>query len=165
MDQIFKRQIRSLHIAGQPVEIVLRQLAKADIQDIRTIAKDSFPKVWSESEFDFFINHEHGLCLGAFRESQLLGYLLCLLIQGELDVITVAVEPQLRRLHIAETLLRAALEFEMVEQAFLEVESQNQAAIRFYEKVGFKKYGIRKKYYEGQRDALVMKIEKGRPGF
>jgi ribosomal-protein-alanine N-acetyltransferase len=120
--------------------------------------------VWKEDEFAFFINHEQGLCLGAFREHTLVGYLLCLLVQGELDIISVAVASKVRRCRIAEALLKTALGLEKVSQAFLEVESQNQAAISFYEKVGFKKYGIRKKYYEGQRDAVVMKIEKSELG-
>ena len=38
----------------------------------------------------------------------------------------------------------------------LEVDTENAPAIHLYEKFGFKNLGIRKKYYNGSRDAYIM---------
>lgn len=160
MDQGTKRQIRSFNFAGNELEIEIRQLVEKDIPTIISIAKDSFPKVWKTDEFLYFINHAHGLCLGAFVKNELIGYLLNLLVQGELDVISVAIAPKHRRLHVAELLMNCAWEHDGVTGAFLEVESTNLGAIKLYEKLGFTNYGLRKKYYEGQRDAVLMKKRK-----
>ena len=160
MDQIFKRQIRSLDVAGQRVEIEIRQLDSPDIEKIRQIAEKSFPKVWKDSEYEYFIKHLSGLCLGVVSQKQMVGFLLTLLVQGEMDVISIAVSPEYRRKNIAKTLLETAWERPQVRQAFLEVDTENSPAIQFYESFGFKAYGVRKKYYEGKRDALVMKRTK-----
>ncbi len=90
----------------------------------------------------------------------MVGFLLTLLVQGEMDVISIAVSPEYRRKNIAKTLLETAWELPQVKQAFLEVDTENSPAIQFYESFGFKAYGVRKKYYEGKRDALVMKRTK-----
>lgn len=43
-------------------------------------------------------------------------------------------------------------------KCFLEVRSRNTPAISLYEKCGFKRVGLRKKYY-GDDDAAVMEAE------
>jgi ribosomal-protein-alanine N-acetyltransferase len=44
---------------------------------------------------------------------------------------------------------------------FLEVNTINSKAISLYEKFGFARYGIRKKYY-GENDAVLMKLDSER---
>ena len=41
----------------------------------------------------------------------------------------------------------------------LEVNTKNIPAIKLYEKFGFKNVGIRKKYYNGLDDAVIMTME------
>jgi RimJ/RimL family protein N-acetyltransferase len=67
----------------------------------------------------------------------------------------VYVAPELRGLHIAEELIRACLDWGRehgVVIARLGVAADNQAAIRCYERCGFKIYGLEKKsgFYEGK---------------
>ena len=38
----------------------------------------------------------------------------------------------------------------------LEVSEQNEVAISLYSKFGFEKVGLRKKYYDGKFDAILM---------
>ena len=157
MDQSSKGQIRSIDVAGKQLNIELGLLSKHNIKSVMAIAALSFPKSWNENEFAYFIEHDCGLCLGVFSQGQLLGYLLCLLVQGELDIVSIAVSPEFRRAHLAQILLEEAWGDKRIQSAFLEVDAANLIAIKLYEKVGFEKYGIRRKYYEGKRDAVVMK--------
>jgi ribosomal-protein-alanine N-acetyltransferase len=58
-----------------------------------------------------------------------------------------------------ETVLNEAVKAS-VQKVFLEVRSSNTAAIKLYEGQGFKKQGIRKKYYsDNNEDAIVYAIE------
>ena len=41
-------------------------------------------------------------------------------------------------------------------QAIFGVDVSNEPAIHLYEKFGFKSLGLRKKYYEGKFDAILM---------
>ena len=81
-------------------------------------------------------------------------------VVGEAHVTNVAVRPNYRRLGAGAGLLCAMLNDIKAgghSAATLEVRVDNDAAIRLYERFGFERAGIRKKYYDnGKKDALIM---------
>jgi len=68
------------------------------------------------------------------------------------EAVHMYVDPGYRGRNIGEKLLRAVLEeafrLEGIEQAQLSVMAGNQGAIRLYEKVGFRTYGIQPGYFK-----------------
>lgn len=78
--------------------------------------------------------------------------------EAEIDFL--CIDSNCRRQHIAENLLHFFEEFilhkNIISHLFLEVGINNFPAIYLYEKLGFKKISIRKKYYKNGEDALVM---------
>jgi ribosomal-protein-alanine N-acetyltransferase len=90
----------------------------------------------------------------------LLGFIGLWLMVGEAHIVTVAVRERYRRLGIGERLVIAALELAMeAEQdvATLEVRASNHAAQLLYEKYGFARLGLRKRYYtDNNEDAVIM---------
>lgn len=160
MDQIFKRQIRSLSSPGQLIQIEIKDLSISLLPEIIDIAKESFEKVWNEKEFAYFISHDSGVCFGAFDNSRLIGFFMGLLSYGELDIVSVAVLKEYRRRGVAENLIECVVSLPQIEKCFLEVEAGNPSAIKLYAKMGFVEYGIRKKYYAGVKDAVLMKWKK-----
>lgn len=160
MGKIIKRKIRSHDASGELREALFKPIEEKDIQTIIAIARESFDKVWSHDEFRYFVAHSSGFCLGVWVDHNLSGYFLGLLVQGELDIVSIAIAKPWRRLGLAEILLRLISEDTRVRRQFLEVESDNEAAILLYRKCGFLQYGIRKKYYAGKKDALLMRKEK-----
>lgn len=159
MGSVPKREIQFSHPLGR---LNLRTLSVSDIPQITEIAKDSFSIVWGERDFQYFLNENTGFCLGVFKESTLLTYGLALLVQGDLDIVSIATRPVHRRQKIAQTLLKHWEEETSVQRLYLEVEETNTAAIQLYAGLGFRHYGKRKKYYQGTRDALLMSKEKKR---
>lgn len=123
---------------------------------VKEIADHSFSVKWSEKDFSYFLCHTCSFCLGFFNEGALIGYLVGLLVQGELDLASVAVLPEERQKKVGKRLLTAAQNHTFIQQIVLEVESTNQAAIRLYESCGFTRVGIRPKYYQGKNDAVRM---------
>jgi ribosomal-protein-alanine N-acetyltransferase len=81
-------------------------------------------------------------------------------VVNEGHITNVAVAPAHRNKHIASALLDAAIaEAEKLEMLglTLEVRKSNTPALSLYKKFGFKLEGIRKEYYEDNReDALIM---------
>lgn len=138
--------------------IQIRKIDGRCVEQVREIARPSFPRLWTVEEFVYFLDNASGVCLGAFDGGRLVGYLIGLLAVDELDVASVAVDPSRRREGIAVLLLREALKGRGLNKAILEVSVANTAAIGLYEKLGFKRVGIRKKYYEGKDDALLMTL-------
>lgn len=134
----------------------VRRITCNDIADIKKIADQTFPKPWKEMDFAYFLAHEHGWCRGAFEKDRLCAYLLSLVVQGEMDLVSIATDPKRQRKGYAAQLVEAAEKEGSVHRLLLEVNANNKAAIEFYKSQGFTQYGKRLKYYEGKEDALLM---------
>ena len=105
---------------------------------------------------------------GEAGESVPAGLILYRLAADEGEIITLATLPAMRRRGLGGRLLGAALaEMAMsgARRAFLEVAAGNAPAIALYEKHGFSRAGLRKRYYAaphgGREDALVMALAFG----
>lgn len=90
----------------------------------------------------------------------LLGFIGLWLMVGEAHIVTLAVRERHRRRGIGERLVIAILELAMQaeqEVATLEVRASNDAAQRLYDKYGFARLGLRKRYYsDNNEDAVIM---------
>ena len=80
-------------------------------------------------------------------------------VEGESEILTLAVAPQARRQGIASALLRALLG-ERPGQVFLEVRPSNTVARHLYERLGFEVVGRRPGYYtHPPEDAIAMRLQ------
>lgn len=87
------------------------------------------------------------------------GLVLLQAVAGEAEVLTIGVRPAWRRAGLGRRLLDgalAALAAEGVTRLFLEVEAGNAAARALYAAAGFADVAMRRGYYEGGADAVVM---------
>jgi len=77
---------------------------------------------------------------------------------GEAEVIDIGVLSEYRKRGIGKGLFEAVFQY-MRENGVgalnLEVREDNIPAIRLYEKLGFEKVGVRKKYYDNKVDAIL----------
>jgi ribosomal-protein-alanine N-acetyltransferase len=94
------------------------------------------------------------------------GVILCRVAAGEMEVLTIGVDPAARRAGLGKALVAAALGAARqagAEAAFLEVAADNAAAVALYAGLGFRRAGLRRAYYDrgdGERaDALVMRLD------
>lgn len=99
-------------------------------------------------------------CAVAEAESRVVGF--CLAASEEVlgYVITMDVLEAYRRHGIASALLEAveqALAARQVGEVWLETATDNDAAIAFWQRHGYRKHGVRKDYYPGGRDAFSMR--------
>lgn len=168
MDRFVETQIpshelpRGVASAGPLGQI--RALDCRDVEAVRGIAAESFPVLWTEQEFNYFLTHDNRLCMGLFSkgggESRLRAYFLGLLVHGDLDIISVATRLDDRRLGFGQQLIDHACRQPDVLRAFLEVETGNEAALGLYKKSGFQVLGRRSAYYGPGRDAFLMRWQK-----
>jgi len=100
------------------------------------------------------------ICLGAFEDGRLLGYLITSRYVDAWHVMNVAVAPLRQRSGIATALLSElfALTRDDDRRGYtLEVRVSNTGAIALYEQLGFESRGVRRGYYTDNReDALIM---------
>ena len=89
--------------------IEVRRLAYADLPQVVAIERRAFPTPWSLAMFVLELSKPSGVCLAAFMEGRLAGYLVCSRYDTVWHIMNVAVDPDRRRLGIASTLLSALL--------------------------------------------------------
>jgi ribosomal-protein-alanine N-acetyltransferase len=140
-------------------ELEIRQLAYADLPQVIAIERRAFPTPWSLAMFVLELSKPSGICLAALEDGEMVGYLVCSRYDTVWHLMNVAVDPGRRRQGIATSLLEQLFEQadQPSEQYTLEVRTSNDAAIRLYERFGFRAAGRRRAYYHDNReDALIM---------
>jgi ribosomal-protein-alanine N-acetyltransferase len=139
----------------------------ADAGALASVHGASFAHGWSESEFDRLLTDRAVVAQLARAEGgrgAVLGFILSRRAADEAEILTVAVVPRARGRGIATDLVRrhlgrlAALG---VARLFLEVEEQNEPALRLYRRYGFREVGRRPRYYRDSGDppasALILR--------
>jgi ribosomal-protein-alanine N-acetyltransferase len=140
-------------------DLEIRPLTYADLPQVIAIERRAFPTPWSLAMFVLELSKPSGICLAAFVGQRLVGYLVCSRYDTVWHLMNIAVDDGLRRQGIATTLLERLFELadKPSEQYTLEVRMSNDAAIRLYERFGFRTAGRRRAYYHDNReDALIM---------
>ena len=91
-----------------------------DAQPVAEIAGASFNEPWSVKESCYFLTHPHRVAVGIFDpQRRLLCYFLALLVQGDLDIISLATRSERRRQGLAKEILEHILQDPLIERAFL----------------------------------------------
>jgi ribosomal-protein-alanine N-acetyltransferase len=142
---------------NEPLEI--RRLTYADLPQVIAIERRAFTTPWSLAMFVLELSKPTGICLAALRDGRMVGYLVCSRYDTVWHLMNVAVDDRLLRQGIATALIdRLFAEADGPgEQYTLEVRTSNGAAIRLYERFGFRAAGRRRGYYHDNReDAVIM---------
>ncbi len=84
-----------------------------------------------------------------------IGYLEIRLVDGVLDIMNLFVNEENRHHGIATKLMNEMFEKEKYNRIMLEVNENNNNALRLYNKLGFKEISIRNRYY-GDDTAIIM---------
>jgi ribosomal-protein-alanine N-acetyltransferase len=137
---------------------LIRRLTYADLPQVIAIERRAFPTPWSLAMFVLELSKSSGICLTASLDGRMAGYLICSRYADVWHVMNVAVDPELRRRGVAVAMLER-LVADVGEDASLtlEVRRTNTAALRLYERFGFRTAGVRRRYYQDNgEDALVM---------
>ncbi|HHS14433.1 MAG TPA: ribosomal-protein-alanine N-acetyltransferase [bacterium] len=146
-------------------------MTEDDIDAVWSIEQSSFPFPWSRESFQRELDQSHTIALVAVDQGGVAGFIIAWMIIDEMHIGNIAVHPRMRRKKIASGLLSQLISGHPDIVWFgLEVRKSNTPAIALYQKYGFTVKGVRKQYYEKEReDAIIMvldrqKIRKGEYG-
>jgi ribosomal-protein-alanine N-acetyltransferase len=141
----------------------IRPATRSDAAALGEAHAAAFDAPWPSDEILRFAEGPGGFALAAEIEGALAGFILCRVVAGEAEVLTLAVRPGDRRKGAASALLveAAALASLRAQSLFLEVAADNDGAIALYRGAGFRTVGRRAGYYVRPGapaiDALVMR--------
>lgn len=135
-------------------------LSDQNLAAILQIEKLSNLSPWSEQSFRNEFDHTHGIARAVLLDGEVVGFGVAWLLVDESHVTNIAIHPDHRRKGLGEKLMRELLVLSReagMTCATLEVRASNEAAQLLYQKLGFKKTALRKRYYpDNQEDAVVM---------
>ena len=138
-------------------------MTDAHVPQIAKLETICFSDPWSEKSVASELNNPLSLWLVALDGETVAGYIGSQSVEGESDMMNVAVAPDYRRQGIGEKLvseLVSALKVKGNHSLSLEVRASNAPAIALYEKLGFVQVGLRPNYYRNPKeDAYILRKE------
>jgi ribosomal-protein-alanine N-acetyltransferase len=139
-------------------DLEIRTLTYGDLPDVIAVERRSFPAPWSLAMFVLELSKPSSVCIGAFRDVDLIGYLICSRYHTVWHLMNIAVRDDHRRAGIATAMIQHLFEAAGDHDRYtLEVRVSNAEAIRMYESFGFRTAGLRRRYYhDNNEDALIM---------
>lgn len=137
-------------------EFKIVPIERQHIKEIAGLEKICFSTPWSqEAILESFIAGTKFFV--AVKGQEVLGYAGVSQILDEGYITNIAVYPQYRNKGIATALINEIFKIENLSFVSLEVRESNLKAISLYEKMGFKKEGLRKGFYECPKEnAIIM---------
>ena len=137
----------------------------ADLPSVHAIERASFFPPWPDEAYrNELTTNTLATYVVARLDGVIVGFGGIWLMVDEAHITTFAVHPEHRRRRIGERLLQRLFEIAAAMNAewlTLEVRASNLAAQRLYEKYGFRRAGVRRRYYsDNNEDALIMWTER-----
>ena len=136
-------------------------LSKDNIVEIWELEKICFDDPWSYNSFERELDNNISVYIvaRAVETRKVVGYGGIWLMYDYADITNIAVSPESRRCGLGGKILQLLIDISReknMESINLEVRASNIPAIRLYEKYGFSQNGLRKRYYKGKEDAVLM---------
>ncbi len=139
----------------------VRRLRAAELDRILEIEKASFGKyAYDRNLFAEFFHKCGDLFLTVGRGNAICGYILTCIRGQRAELVSVAVDPASRGEGFASALMESTfrrLRRRRIRSIALIVKVTNQRALALYEKYGFEKVRIVRRYYEDGRDGVLMR--------
>ena len=139
--------------------MIIRAWEEKDILQIAEIEGRCFSDPWSVVSFEDILKYPLHHSFLAEEEGKICAYACLLVLFEDAEVENIAVDLPYRGRGIAKKLMDAMHEKAKTlgaKRCLLEVRVSNLSAVSLYEKYGYEKYGVRKRYYEDGEDAFVM---------
>jgi len=145
--------------------IIIREMCREDLPQVQAIENQCFTTPWNITSFKYELRNKDAILEVTVYSEQIVGYICMRTMLGVTYIFNLAVLPRFRRIGIGSALLSEALRElkgrdPVAELITLEVRESNTAAIRLYDKFGFKLSGKRTGYYQKPReDAVIMGLK------
>lgn len=143
--------------------LTVREMNPEDSIKIAELEQSIFSDAWTQRGIEETFSQQQAMIVVAEEEQKILGYCILYTVLDEAEIARIAVCEERRHLGTGSKILESCEKIcaaKGVKRLLLDVRESNEAARRFYEKHGFQKDGIRKRFYENPcEDAVLMSKE------
>lgn len=134
-----------------------------DLDELLDMEAFSSLNPWSKNMFIEEMQNPFTYCFvikieGRPRD-QMMGFICFRNIGNESELLNICVHPQYRQMGIGKKLMQFYIGFcrkKKIKTFYLEVNASNQSAVNLYQLFSYQSLGMRKKFYQGKFDALLM---------
>ena len=136
----------------------IKEMTLSDFEKIKEILHTDFDEFWTPSILKSELESDLSKYIVAKQENQIVGFAGVIILPDDVEITNIVTKKSERKKGIGKLLLDKLIQmaFELEKDISLEVNEKNEAAINLYKKAGFKEVGIRKKYYNGIDNAIIM---------
>lgn len=141
--------------------VEISNMTISDFEVISPILNSDFDDFWSTEVLKSELNNENSFYIVAKYNDEIIGFAGIWKSIDDIHITNIVVKKDFRKNGIGTLLLQKLISLTNqfhYKELTLEVNSSNIPAIKLYSKFGFKKLGIRKKYYNNTDDAIIMTL-------
>ena len=142
------------------MDLKLSKMSIEDLKSIKNVLASEFDNFWSYDVLEEELECDNSYVIVAkVDENTIVGFAGLKVILDEADIMNIVVKKDFRHNGIGSILLENLINYSKdlnLKTITLEVNENNLSAIRLYDKFSFDKLGIRKNYYDGKSDAIIM---------
>lgn len=150
-----------------PEKIWIYRLKKGQARALAGLDRDTGLQPWTVETYATLSEDDGADLLVAATGGDVQGFYLARTVAEQGEIFKLGVRRDCRRRGIGRALLEAGLELgrrRNWSECFLEVRSENHAALELYRRMGFREVGRRSRYYaDPPGDALILALPCGRP--
>ena len=141
--------------------INFEMLSEENVLEVWELEKLCFDDPWDLNAFTSELDNKISVYFAARDEEsgKIVGYAGVWMMYDCANITNIAVAPDYRREGLGGKMLELLINVsrdKKMETITLEVRASNNAAISLYEKYGFAECGLRRRYYQGNEDAVIM---------
>ena len=146
-----------------PGTLTIRKMDFQDLEEVVSLSATLPSNPWSKQMFMEEMQHPNASCYvmtsGEPVTASPVGYICFRNVGDESDLLNIGVHPNSRRCGIGKKLMTFYVEEcrqRGAKTLYLEVDPRNLPAVCLYLSMSYRKNGVRKNFYQGKFDALLM---------
>ncbi len=136
-------------------KIYINEMSISDREEIKA-NYEKFPNIWNEATFED--DAKNSKYFVAKQDNEIIGFVSYKTILDEVEIMNIVTRNDRRNQGTASNLLSYIIRNVEANKINLEVNENNKTALNLYCKFGFKKVGLRSKYYNNIDDAILMTL-------
>ncbi len=138
--------------------IEIKEMTLSDFEEIKDILQTDFDEFWTAGVLKSELESDLSKYVVAKENGNIVGFAGVIILPDDVEITNIVTKKNERKKGIGKLLLDKLIQiaFELKKDISLEVNEKNEAAINLYKKAEFKEVGIRKKYYNGCDNAIIM---------